>query len=138
MISIVSFDPWSSHFSQSFAAVYGAELFFSLNNYCRFNSELANAVACVVLLTKVDDQQQIYLCLYLFPALCFLYFLSIASCAQTSESTWSNLSFQYSSNSSFGYQVSKMVVFSSSNLSKLFGISLVFLSKSPFKLNIEI
>ena len=102
------------------------------------NSELANAVACVVLLTKVDDQQQIYLCLYLFPALCFLYFLSIASCAQTSESTWSNLSFQYSSNSSFGYQVSKMAVFSSSNLSKLFGISLVFLSKSPFKLNIEI
>ena len=33
---------------------------------------------------------------------------------------------------------SKMAVFSSSDLSKLFGVPLVFLSKSPFKLNLEI
>ena len=33
---------------------------------------------------------------------------------------------------------SKMAVFSSSDLSKLFGVPLVFLSKSPFKLNIKI
>ena len=31
---IVSFDLWSRHFSQSFAAGYGAELSFSSNNYC--------------------------------------------------------------------------------------------------------
>ena len=56
--------------------------------------------------TKVNDQQQIY-CLYLLslfipcPALLFHYFFTIASRAQTSESTWSYLSFQYSSNSYF-------------------------------------
>ena len=50
MISAVSFDLWSRHFSQSFAAVYDAELKFSING-------------------------------------------------QTLVSTWSYLSFQYSSNS---------------------------------------
>ena len=53
--------------------------------------------------TKVNDQQRIY-CLYLLsllipsPALLFHYFFTIASRAQTSDSTWSYLSLQYSSN----------------------------------------
>ena len=49
IVCIVSFDLWSRHFSQSFAAVYSAELLFSSNDYCSF-SDLANAVAFVVLL----------------------------------------------------------------------------------------
>ena len=48
--------------------------------------------------------------------------------------TWQMLSYQYSSNSYFF----KMAVYSSSDLSKLFGVPLVSLCKSPFKLNIEI
>ena len=48
--------------------------------------------------------------------------------------TWQMLSSHYSSNSQFF----KTAVSSSSNLSKLFGVPLVSLCKSPFKLNIEI
>ena len=117
---MISFDLWSSHFSQSFAAVYGAELSFSSNDYCSLVT-WQMLLLCLLYkrllqlgatkLTKVNDQQRIYCVfiysLYLFPALpiFFLYFYAIALRAQTSESTWSYVSFQYSSNAQFGYQV---------------------------------
>ena len=124
-ISNLSFDLRSRHFSQSFAAVYDAELLQL--------GDLANAVACVVLLLATRNRPTTNL-LSLFILLIYslpcpsLYFFSIASHPQSSESTGSYLSFQYSSNSQLGYQVFKMPVFSLSDLSKPFGVPLVFLT----------
>ena len=101
-ISNLSYDLRSRHFSQSFAAVYDAELLQL--------GDLANAVACVVLLLATRNRPTTNL-LSLFILLIYSlpcpsrYFFSIASHAQSSESTGSYLSFQYSSNLQFGYQV---------------------------------
>jgi len=93
MISILSFDLYSKHFSYSFASVYGAELLFSSNNKSSF----------------VTWQM-------LFVA--YTYFGKHGELSSIVSST--------PHIRSLVTKFSKMVVFSSSDSSKLFSVSLVF------------